>query len=197
MTDFTENDKRYSLEEIEKTYDRLNCRSQGWTPTFAELKEELTHPKTEFSEGQVVICEGPNHYGYYMVGRQSDKATEGTFIEQARALTLEEVGPDFVLKADVMPLVEALRPMTKLWKSEYGVSTVAEYNAMAEKIIEALDNLSDSLKGESPKKEASLHDTSAVTLCGVRGCNNLATHTWSGHPTCDDCGTPGRKVNHE
>ncbi len=29
--------------------------------------------------------------------------------------------------------------------------------------------------------------------CGVRGCDNEATHTWSGHPTCDDCATPGRK----
>lgn len=25
--------------------------------------------------------------------------------------------------------------------------------------------------------------------CGCTGCNNKATHTWSGHPTCDDCGT--------
>jgi hypothetical protein len=29
--------------------------------------------------------------------------------------------------------------------------------------------------------------------CGVRGCTNQATHTWSGHPTCDDCGLPGRQ----
>ena len=29
--------------------------------------------------------------------------------------------------------------------------------------------------------------------CGVIGCKNQATHTWSGHPTCDSCGTPGRK----
>ena len=28
--------------------------------------------------------------------------------------------------------------------------------------------------------------------CGVRGCDNQATHTWSGHSTCDDCGTTGR-----
>lgn len=28
--------------------------------------------------------------------------------------------------------------------------------------------------------------------CGVRGCTNRATHTWSGHPTCDDCALPGR-----
>jgi hypothetical protein len=28
--------------------------------------------------------------------------------------------------------------------------------------------------------------------CGVTGCTNLATHTWSGHPTCDDCAVPGR-----
>jgi len=31
------------------------------------------------------------------------------------------------------------------------------------------------------------------SLCGCRGCSNKATHTWSGHPTCDDCGTPSRK----
>jgi hypothetical protein len=29
--------------------------------------------------------------------------------------------------------------------------------------------------------------------CGVTGCTNVATHTWSGHPTCDACGTPSRK----
>jgi hypothetical protein len=29
--------------------------------------------------------------------------------------------------------------------------------------------------------------------CGFTGCNNQATHTWSGHPTCDQCGTPNRK----
>ena len=29
--------------------------------------------------------------------------------------------------------------------------------------------------------------------CGCTGCTNQATHTWSGHPTCDACGTPGRK----
>ena len=28
--------------------------------------------------------------------------------------------------------------------------------------------------------------------CGCIGCHNKATHTWSGHPTCDDCGSPGR-----
>lgn len=29
--------------------------------------------------------------------------------------------------------------------------------------------------------------------CGCIGCTNQATHTWSGHPTCDDCGHPGRR----
>jgi hypothetical protein len=28
--------------------------------------------------------------------------------------------------------------------------------------------------------------------CECAGCRNRATHTWSGHPTCDDCGSPGR-----
>jgi len=31
--------------------------------------------------------------------------------------------------------------------------------------------------------------------CGVTNCTNKATHTWSGHPTCDDCATPTRKDN--
>lgn len=30
--------------------------------------------------------------------------------------------------------------------------------------------------------------------CAVTGCTNQATHTWSGYPTCDACGTPGRKT---
>ncbi len=29
--------------------------------------------------------------------------------------------------------------------------------------------------------------------CGCTGCNNQATHTWSGHPICDGCGIPGRR----
>jgi hypothetical protein len=29
-------------------------------------------------------------------------------------------------------------------------------------------------------------------VCSCRGCENQATHTWSGHPTCDECGTPSR-----
>ena len=36
-------------------------------------------------------------------------------------------------------------------------------------------------------------DKGRYRMCGVRGCDNEATHTWSGHPTCDDCATPGRK----
>lgn len=28
--------------------------------------------------------------------------------------------------------------------------------------------------------------------CSCIGCSNMATHTWSGHPTCDACGTPNR-----
>ncbi len=35
------------------------------------------------------------------------------------------------------------------------------------------------------------------TQCGCTGCTNPATHTWSGHPTCDDCATPSRKARME
>jgi len=28
--------------------------------------------------------------------------------------------------------------------------------------------------------------------CSCIGCENIATHTWSGYPTCDDCGSPNR-----
>ena len=28
--------------------------------------------------------------------------------------------------------------------------------------------------------------------CSCIGCDNIATHTWSGHPTCDSCGSPSR-----
>ena len=34
---------------------------------------------------------------------------------------------------------------------------------------------------------------SVPVMCTCIGCNNVATHTWSGHPTCDDCATPMRK----
>jgi hypothetical protein len=33
--------------------------------------------------------------------------------------------------------------------------------------------------------------------CACRGCKNQATHTWSGHPTCDACGTPSRLKKHD
>jgi len=40
-------------------------------------------------------------------------------------------------------------------------------------------------------------NNSTGTCCGVTGCTNLATHTWSGHPTCNACATPasGRSKN--
>lgn len=28
--------------------------------------------------------------------------------------------------------------------------------------------------------------------CACLGCDNQATHTWSGYPTCDRCGSPHR-----
>lgn len=34
-----------------------------------------------------------------------------------------------------------------------------------------------------------------LKFCGCTGCTNIATHTWSGHPTCDDCATPSRKAD--
>lgn len=53
----------------------------------------------------------------------------------------------------------------------------------------ALANYLNNMQNE--KRE--LESLAQVTLCGVRDCFNEATHTWSGHPTCDDCGTPSRK----
>lgn len=32
-------------------------------------------------------------------------------------------------------------------------------------------------------------DNEGRPLCNVIGCQQVATHTWSGHPTCDECGT--------
>ena len=50
---------------------------------------------------------------------------------------------------------------------------------------------SDSFLAQVEKDTADLH---SPTLCGVTGCINASTHTWSGHPTCDDCAVPGRKL---
>lgn len=33
-----------------------------------------------------------------------------------------------------------------------------------------------------------------IIKCGCTGCENEATHTWSGHPTCDSCGTPSSSI---
>ena len=32
-----------------------------------------------------------------------------------------------------------------------------------------------------------------TTKCVCIGCTNNAIHTWSGHPTCDECATPSRQ----
>lgn len=34
-----------------------------------------------------------------------------------------------------------------------------------------------------------------MTTCSCTGCKNEATHYWSGHPTCNECGTPNRLKN--
>ena len=44
----------------------------------------------------------------------------------------------------------------------------------------------------SPKPEPP--NVEGIRYCGVTNCTNKATHTWSGHPTCDDCATPTRKA---
>jgi len=40
--------------------------------------------------------------------------------------------------------------------------------------------------------ECHVPDEAKLKQCACTGCTNQATHTWSGHPTCDDCGTPNR-----
>ena len=35
--------------------------------------------------------------------------------------------------------------------------------------------------------------TTEFVQCSCTDCKNKATHSWSGHPTCDECGTPSRK----
>jgi len=43
------------------------------------------------------------------------------------------------------------------------------------------------------EKRIKAEEEAKTKQCACIGCTNRATHTWSGHPTCDDCGTPGRK----
>ena len=43
----------------------------------------------------------------------------------------------------------------------------------------------DHLRNETTKN--------TTPICAVKGCTNKATHTWSGHPTCDECETPMRR----
>lgn len=47
-----------------------------------------------------------------------------------------------------------------------------------------MDALSKRIKDEEDAK---------TKKCACIGCNNQATHTWGGHPTCDKCGTPNRQ----
>ena len=46
-----------------------------------------------------------------------------------------------------------------------------------------MDKLLERIKYEEDAKQKQ---------CAVIGCTNIATHTWSGHPTCDDCGLTKR-----
>ena len=41
-------------------------------------------------------------------------------------------------------------------------------------------------------KRIAAEELAKTKECAVTWCYNRATHTWSGHPTCDKCGTPGR-----
>lgn len=46
---------------------------------------------------------------------------------------------------------------------------------------------------EEIEKQQERPETS-IWLCGITGCTLPATHTWSGHPTCDFHATPTRKA---
>lgn len=65
--------------------------------------------------------------------------------------------------------------------------------AEEKRMIEIMQNGNDGLHYDNTAQQ--------VVKCSCIGCDNESTHTWSGHPTCDDCGTPSRSevrevVNH-
>ncbi len=39
-------------------------------------------------------------------------------------------------------------------------------------------------------KRIQAEELAKTKQCGCSGCTNQATHTWSGHPTCNACATP-------
>ena len=41
-------------------------------------------------------------------------------------------------------------------------------------------------------KRIQAEEKAKTKQCSVIDCTNKATHTWSGHPTCDTCGSPNR-----
>ena len=137
-------EKLYSLDEIEAAFaTTIGAESEGAAAAsqyvFEKFARELTRPQPEFRENQVVVAEGPNHFGYYKVGRQPDKVEEGTFLKQSRPLTLEEVGPGYVSVEDVRPLVDAVRDVC-------GFCQAHQQDTIGGMLVTILDALPDNLK---------------------------------------------------
>ena len=110
---------KYTLEEIEAALDAVlpspyhSSSATDALDTRSRILAELTTPKPEFKEGQVVFypyMEDDQPTGEYInVGCDS----RADAYSDCRPLTLQEAGPDFVRREDVEPLIVTLDAISK------------------------------------------------------------------------------------
>ena len=81
-------EKTYTKQEVRKAC--IEIENNGRNITIDNLQAELTRSKHKFRKGEVVICEGPNHFGYYKIGNNTADV-EQQITEQARPLRLSEM----------------------------------------------------------------------------------------------------------
>ena len=136
----TEQDMKYTLEEIEAAF------KDAFTPLDSAMADEcinlaienLTTPKPEFKEGQVVYV--PEYGEYRLIGYIQKCVSKTT----PRPLTLQEAGPDFVLRKDVEPLMQFFK------KIEANVmdNRTMSHGWLGDLIANTWDDLPDYLRGD-------------------------------------------------
>ena len=137
---------KYTPEQLEGIKDAI-CKvyqEKGVGNWFHEdVIAELTAPKPEFKEGQLVyrFSRSPLAYFRYEQGWEWDS-------KNFRPLTLQEAGPDFVRREDVEPLIGALKKIGGYLPLTDGVSAEQELRACEDCAETALTNLPDYLRGD-------------------------------------------------
>lgn len=84
--------------------------------------------------------------------------------------------------------------MSEIKQARADLVTMIEERKLFDSDILRRSTINDRIREKRHDIREMLYEQNRV-MCGVITCINEATHTWSGHPTCDDCATPARKAN--